>query len=85
MKKIRGIKLVVVGLFFYLPYFIWGELAEEVPKPVFWVCSALFVTCALVGFLQSFCHKDDELDDDLQRTMQEKKVQAGKKGWMRLG
>lgn len=73
MKKLTGFRLVFLGIILYLPCFVWQLLAEEIPVWAFLVSAFLAGGCILVGLLQTWFKKPEELDDSMKETMRERK------------
>lgn len=74
MKKISGIKLVILGIIIYLPVFIWQFLLQrDLPLWIFLVFAVPAGLCLVIGLFQMHWKKEDELDDSLQETMRQKK------------
>lgn len=74
MKKLSGIKLVILGIIIYLPLFIWQFFLQRyLPTWVFLVFAIPAGLCLVIGLLQMHTKKEDELDDSLKETMRQKK------------
>lgn len=74
MKKLRGFKLVCLGLLIYTPLFLYQFYIDfNVPKWVFIVFAIPSGICLFVGLFQMHNRKEDELDANLKNSMNEKK------------
>ena len=74
MKKLRGLRLVWLGLIIYTPLFLYQFYIDfYVPLWVFLVFAIPSGYCLFVGLFQMHYRKQDELDDNLKRSMEEKK------------
>lgn len=74
MKKLRGFKLVCLGLIIYTPLFLYQFYVDfNVPTWVFIVFAIPAGFCLFVGLFQIHYRKEDELDDNLKESMKEKK------------
>lgn len=72
-KKISGGVLMLIGMLFYSVYWVSPYFLETVPEGFSMVAMCVLCVCGGLGFLMIFTKKDDELDEDMKRTMDERK------------
>lgn len=72
-RKISGPILMTIGVLTYLIYWISGYFCEEPPLWMLVICGGVFLVFGGLGFILILTKKDDELDTDLQRTMDERR------------
>lgn len=74
MKKLRGFRLVCLGLIIYTPLFLYQFYIDfNVSIWVFIVFAIPSGICLFTGLFQMHKRKEDELDDNLRNSMNEKK------------
>lgn len=73
IKKISGGVLMAIGLLFYSVYWISPYLLETVPEWMSTVAMFVLGACGGLGLLMILTKKDDELDEDMKKAMDERK------------
>lgn len=73
LKKISGGVLLAIGLLTYSVHYFSPYFMETEPEWLPIVCMFVFGVCGGLGLLLMFMKKEDELDTDLKKTMDEKR------------
>ncbi len=72
MKKMSGAKLMIAGMALYTPLFLWQSMVGEVVPVVFYCFAIPSGLLFIVGFIWMMTKKDEDLYDEMERTMEEK-------------
>lgn len=76
LKRTSGGVLMAIGLITYSVYWVCQYILDTVPDWLFWICTCVFAVGVGLGLILILTKKDDELDMDMKKTMDERRYDA---------